>query len=142
MSTFGHQLTAPSKVAMTREQRHENGPGLSDMSRTGNSKGYYKRNGEYIAVPFSTQSKSTAADRSVSSCKLSRCEDSEGFLLRPLAGRGTRLGPSALLPQTRRSLAAVDCQGPASLVASSAAGSASAGRALPGSRCSADSHAT
>lgn len=99
MSTFGHQLTPQSKFAMTREQRHENGPGLSALSRTGNSKGYFKRNGEYIAVPFSTHSK---PERSGSAGKLNRCEGSEGAARSSLAGRGTVLRACGLVAADAR----------------------------------------
>eukprot|EP00967_Tisochrysis_lutea_P106564 scaffold163534_cov35-Tisochrysis_lutea.AAC.1 len=73
MSTFGHQPTQREKFALSREERHTQWPGLSTLSRTGNSKGVYKRNGEYIAVPFSTQTKSYAAlERGGSSGKMTR----------------------------------------------------------------------
>lgn len=54
MSTFGYQLTQKSNMAMTREERNEKGPGISSLSRTGNSMGYVKRNGEYMAMTHKT----------------------------------------------------------------------------------------
>lgn len=41
-------------MAMTREERNEKGPGISSLSRTGNSMGYVKRNGEYMAMTHKT----------------------------------------------------------------------------------------
>jgi len=78
MSTFGHLPCGERKIpAMSREERHAQTPGLSETSRTGNSKGYYKKNGDVIALPFKSKSKSYAGEAGASNGKLTRCKPPE-----------------------------------------------------------------